>query len=67
MPHSAERYEYLSDHCLNEAQRAATCDERVSYLRKAYEFAQMASAERKRLNVYEISAHTPRKYSSWGR
>lgn len=52
---AAEHYELERVRALDAADRAATSDQRVRYLIKAHDYAQMAIAERKpnalRLNV----------------
>ena len=57
MLHAAEHYELESTRARDAAERAATFGERIRHLEKAQEFARMASAERKRSNVYEFSSH----------
>jgi len=57
MQNAADHYLHMSDHELNAAERAATLNERISHLENAFEYAKLASAERKRSNVYEFSSH----------
>ena len=57
MLHPADHYERLSDEALGAAGRVPSLDERIRHLEKAYEYAKMASAERKRMNVYDMNSH----------
>jgi hypothetical protein len=54
MLHAAEHYELMSERAFNAAEHAATLDERIRELHSARIYAQMASAERKRSNVFEL-------------
>jgi hypothetical protein len=57
MLHSAEHYELESTRALQAAEQANSVGQRIRLLQKAHEYAKMASAERRRSNVYEFSSH----------
>ena len=52
MLHAAEHYEIESKRALEAAECAATLHERIRHLESARILAQMACAERERLNIY---------------
>ena len=52
MLHAAEHYELESQRAFDAAERAATLHERIRLLESARIYAQMASAERRKSNVY---------------
>jgi hypothetical protein len=56
MLHAAEHYEFESQRALDSAERAATLHERIRLLESARIYAQMASAERRKANVYAFQA-----------
>lgn len=57
MRHDAQHYEHLSDQALRAAQHASSLGERIRHLETACEYAKLASAERKRSNVYHMNSH----------
>jgi hypothetical protein len=58
MLHAEEHYVLESKRALEAAERATTVDERIRHLATANRYIKLASAERKRSNVYGFTSHT---------
>jgi len=54
MLHAAEHYELESKRAFEAAERAATINDRIRHLEAAQRYAKLASAERRRFNIYSF-------------
>jgi hypothetical protein len=56
MLHAAEHYELESKRAHDAAERATTVREHIRHLQTAQKYAKLASAARKRLNIYGFTS-----------